>query len=70
MGRQLCKFNGLGAMQEASGTVRKTGKSGEEMVLVVGCRVEVEGFSSRLETDGWIGDTKSAQRLQVARGEE
>jgi hypothetical protein len=40
------------------------------MVWIVGCMVEEEGFRSRWETDGWIEDTWSAQRLQVASGED
>ena len=70
MGRQLCKFNALGVKQKTSGTVRKTGKGGGEVVVVVGCMVEEEGFRSRWETNSWIEDTKSAQRLQVASGED
>jgi len=40
------------------------------MGVVVGCMVEEEGFRPRWETNSWIEDTKSAQRLQVASGED
>ena len=69
-GGQLWRFNGFGARGKALGTVRKVGKSEVGMVLVVAWVGQEQDFESRLETDGWLKDKRSAQGLQVARGSE
>ena len=68
MGRQLWKLNGFEAMGRASGTVRKAGKARSQNGFGRCVGGPEQDFESRLETNGWLEDKKSAQRLQVARG--
>ena len=70
MERQLCKFNGRGAMRKAL----KRGESAGEIegrIDLVGVSARwKQDFASRLETKNARKDKKGARQLQLARGHE
>ena len=55
MGRQLCRFNGVGFRRKASGIDTEVGKKEGRIGLVVVCVQPRRDFEPRSATDGWFG---------------